>query len=55
MPSDLLILRPLSSITTPWMYTSLKGISPMNLSPLMIILATQKKSMPGSVTRTEVG
>ena len=44
-PSDLLILRPWSSRTMPWMFTYLNGISPIASSPNTIMRATQKKMM----------
>ena len=44
-PFVLLIFRPWASRTRPVKKTCLKGTSPMNLSPIMIILATQKKMM----------
>ncbi len=37
------------------MYTSLKGTSPMNFSPIIIMRATQKKMMSKPVTRTLPG
>ncbi len=39
----------------PWIYTSWKGTSPMNLMPIMIMRATQKKMMSKPVTRTLPG
>ena len=39
----------------PWMYTARNGTSPVNLRPIMIIRATQKKMMSKPVTSTEVG
>mgnify|MGYP003694230255 CR=1 FL=1 len=55
LPFDLDILSPCSSRMRPVMYTSRNGTSPANLSPIMIIRATQKKMMSKPVTRTEVG
>ena len=45
LPRVLDILAPLASRTMPWMYTSRNGTSPVNLSVIMIIRATQKKMM----------
>ena len=55
LPRLLLILRPWPSRTVPWMCTREKGTSPMNLSPAIIMRATQKKSMSGAFTRSLVG
>ena len=55
LPRLLLIFRPLSSRTVPWMYTSRKGISPMNSQPAMIMRATQKKIISEAVTSVWVG
>src|SRR5690606_10288473 len=55
LPSDLLILRPCLSLTIPVRYTFLKGFSPLNLYPAMIILATQKNRISGAVTKSLVG
>jgi len=45
LPSDLLIFLPSPSRTMPWMYTVLKGTSPVKWAVIMIIRATQKKMM----------
>ena len=55
LPFDFDILLPSASRTSPWMYTSRNGTSPMNFSPNMIMRATQKKMMSKPVTRTVVG
>ena len=55
LPLDLDIFCPSESRTRPVTYTSRNGTSPMNFSPIMIILATQKKMMSKPVTRTLVG
>ena len=43
LPRDFDILRPCSSLTRPWIYTYLNGISPMVYRPENTILTTQKK------------
>ena len=45
LPLLLDIFWPRSSRTRPWMKTSRNGTSPMNLRPIIIIRATQKKMM----------
>jgi len=55
VPSDLLIRFPSRVSTVGWIYTSVKGTSPLNSSPNMSIRATQRKMMPRSVTRTSPG
>jgi hypothetical protein len=51
-PRDLDIFRPRVSLTVAWRYTVLKGASPMNSYPAMIIRATQKKRISGAVEST---
>ena len=55
LPFDFDILSPDSSRIRPVMYTSRNGTSPMNLRPIIIIRATQKKMMSKPVTSTLVG
>ena len=55
LPSDLDILRPCASRTTPCRTTLRNGTSPMNRQPAMIMRATQKKMMSGAVQRSVVG
>ena len=55
LPLDLLIFWPLPSLMSPVMYISLNGTSPANLSPNIIIRATQKNMISKPVTRTLVG
>ena len=55
LPSDLDIFRPCSSRTSPCRNTVLKGASPVNSRPIMIIRATQKKRMSWPVSITVVG
>ena len=55
LPLDLLIFFPSASRTSAWMYTSLKGTSPMNLMPIMIMRATQKKRISKPVISSDVG
>ena len=45
LPSDLDILRPLSSRTRPWMHTVLTGYFFICSIPVKIMRATQKKMM----------
>jgi hypothetical protein len=54
-PSDFDILSPLAARTVPWILMRLKGTSPINSNPAMIMRATQKKMISGAVTRSEVG
>ena len=56
LPLDLDIFCPLASLTRPCMYTSLNGTCPsINLTPNIIMRATQKNIMSKPVTRTLVG
>ncbi len=55
LPLDFDILSPCSSSMSPVMYTSRKGTSPVNLSPIIIMRATQKKMMSKPVTSALVG
>jgi hypothetical protein len=55
LPFDFDIFCPSRSRTMPVMYTSRNGTSPMSLSPIMSMRATQKKMMSKPVTRTAVG
>jgi hypothetical protein len=55
LPLDFDIFWPCSSRIRPVMYTSRNGTSSANLSPIMIIRATQKKMMSNPVTSTEPG
>jgi hypothetical protein len=45
LPFTLLILSPVSSTTSPWSSTRLKGGFPMKWMPIIIMRATQKKRM----------
>jgi hypothetical protein len=49
------IFWPAASRTRPWMYTSRNGGASMNLRPIMIMRATQKKMMSKPVIRRSVG
>lgn len=52
LPSDLLILRPFSSLTRPCKYTVSKGTWPVRPRPIMIMRATQKNRMSWPVSST---
>eukprot|EP00878_Enallax_costatus_P044289 GHUV01052751.1.p1 GENE.GHUV01052751.1~~GHUV01052751.1.p1 ORF type:complete len:107 (+),score=9.59 GHUV01052751.1:3-323(+) len=52
LPRDLLILRPLSSRTSPCKYTVWKGDCPVSARPIMIMRATQKNRISWPVSRT---
>ena len=55
LPFDLLIREPSTAWIVLVMSTSLKGLRPVNLRPVMIIRATQRKMMSRPVTSASVG
>ena len=55
VPRDLDMRRPSGAWITEWMFTSVKGISPVSSTPNITMRATQRKMMSRAVERTSVG